>query len=347
MRHSALLSETSAHERLRELLEAYPLPNGWTLRETFLQEVDIGSLALRMVGLIGGGQDQDPLNALGSAAQSDGFPVERAYFELLERISIHMARSSAKPLPVRDEHGRELAERSSGRVFPSDLRPDQQRLSLSNGVALHTSWTQACAAACEELVERDRVLRSFAGELAPVPLALEESDPVRKLADLYEVTAFELGVATPPPSYRAAMLLLSPRSEGIPLIYGFGGARGLADALAKAEREALQRLAFLWGEDLPETSASPAPTPDFHHDFYLYPPNQKHLQRWLQGQNRPRRQSLRGLPLFDGSPVVFVDLTPECLRGKLAVAKASSPSARRLRFGAPAYPGGAPPHPMM
>ena len=109
----------------------------------------------------------------------------------------------------------------------------------------------------------------------------------------------------------------------------------------------MQRLAFLWGEDLPSEQVEPSPTPDFHQEFYLYPPNHARLTEWLAGQLKSRHALQRRLPLFDGNPVTYIDLTPAALRGKLAVAKAVSPSARQLRFGVPSYPRNAVPHPVV
>jgi hypothetical protein len=335
-------SEPLAQVSLEELQRRFPLPSGWSLHERFMQEASIGSLTLYMVGLVA---TANGLSALGSSTQADGYPVDRAYFELLERISLHEARASDREFSVRDMRGAELAQRSASRVFPRDLSP-RLRLSLSNGVALHASWEQACVSALHELVERDRVLRSFAGEVPPVRLEPPDGALARATADLFDAAAFEFGQAESA-RHRTAMLFLMPRRSELPVTYGFGTAFSLADALQRAEREAMQRLAFLWGEDLPSEQVEPTATPDYHQDYYLYPPNHARLSEWLAGQLTPRHPMQRRLPLFDGSPVTFIDLTPAALRGKLAVAKAISPSARRLRFGLPPYPPDALPHPVV
>jgi hypothetical protein len=308
-----------------------------------MQEVSVGTLNLFMVGLVAASSAQ---NAMGSSTQADGYPVNRAYFELLERISIHEACAADRMLDVRDERGVVLGQRLSSRVFPRDVSP-RLRLSLSNGVALHGNWQQACASALHELVERDRILRSFAGELAPVRLHVQESELARATAEQYETVAYEFGRQEPAPRHRTAMLFMMPRALEFPVTYGFGTDLSLDSALQRAEREAMQRLAFLWGEELPSESPDALPTPDFHQDYYLYPANHSRLSEWLAGQLRPRHARQRGLPLFDGSPVTFVDLTPPSLRGTLAVAKAISPSARRLRFGVPGFPPNAAPHPVV
>jgi hypothetical protein len=298
-----------------------------------------------MVGLAAEGPGQQ--TATGSAAEVARPPLLRAYFELLERVSILEARRSAESLQVRDLAGTAYQTRASDRVFPPDACPERQRLSLSNGVALHRSWREACQAALAELVERDRVLRSFAGELPPTRIDCSPGVLADAAAPHYEIQAFELGSddGTSPLRFQTAMLFLLPRSPQLPLVFGFGSAQQREAALNKAEREALQRLAFVWGEPLPQAPVSPSPTPEYHHDFYLCPANHVHLRAWLEGRRRSSHRA-QARACFDGAGARFLDLTPPALQGKLAVAKAISPSARRLRFGQPAYPPDALPHPV-
>lgn len=338
------VSEPLAQASLEELQQLFPLPPGWSLQESFMQEARVGALTLFMVGLVAASSEQ---NAMGSATQADGYPVNRAYFELLERISIFEARQAERLLEVRDAHGALLGTRPASAVFPADPSPQQLRLALSNGVALHASWGEACASALHELIERDRILRSFAGELAPVRLKVPEGPLARATAEHYEAAAYEIGQRKPAPRHRTVLWFLMPRDAQYPITYGFGTDLSLDGALFRAEREAMQRLAFLWGEELPTEQPSAAATPDFHQEYYLYPANHSHLTEWLAGQYRPRHACQQRLPLFDGSPVRYVELTPPSLRGKLAVAKAVSPSARRLRFGVPAFPRDALPHPVV
>jgi hypothetical protein len=327
MLQPAQASEPLAQASLEELQLRFPLPPGWMFQESFMQEASIGSLTLYMVGLVATRGEQ---SAMGASTQADGYPVNRAYFELLERISIYEANQPERVLEVRDLSGNVLAQRTAARVFPRDLAP-HLRLSLSNGVALHASWGQACASALHELIERDRILRSFAGELAPVRIELPESELARATLGEYETRAYEIGHSHP--KHRTGLWFMMPQRLELPLTYGFGTAETLADALARAEREAMQRLAFLWGEELPSAQVEASPSPDFHQEYYLFPENHARLTEWLAGQVRPRHAIQQRLPLYDGEPVTFIDLTPAALRGKLAVAKAVSPSARPLRFG--------------
>lgn len=328
-------SEDEARALIEELGARHPLPPGWSLAETFLQEVRVARLRLCMCGLVAGDGAQG--QALGSAAERSGYPVQRAYFELLERISIQLARR-AEQLPVRDRAGSQLSRRSGARVFPPDPSPERQRLALSNGVALHRSWPEACEAAVRELVERDRVLRSFAGELTARALPA----PVSGLEPEYVAQAYALGAPGPQLGLTVVIFVLQPRAAEQPLVYGFGAGETLAQASARAQGEAEQRLAFLRGEPLPTAAPEPAPTPDYHQEHYLYPAHHAQLFAWLEGKRPPPAR--RVCPAFDGSRLTFVDLTPAAVSGSgLHVAKAISPHARKLRFGAT----GGPPHPVV
>src|SRR5688572_4558680 len=117
--------ETSAERRLRELQSIYGMPDGCVLSETFLQRTTIGQLELSMVGLIATARGGSSVT--GAAAAGEGFPVDRAFFELIERLSIFLARHSRAPLRVRDAQGRPKGERSVARVFPSDEKPESLR----------------------------------------------------------------------------------------------------------------------------------------------------------------------------------------------------------------------------
>jgi hypothetical protein len=332
MLQPAQASEPLAQASLQELQQRFPLPPGWTFQESFMEEASVASLTLFMVGLVAASGER---NALGSATQADGYPVNRAYFELIERISIYEANQPLRVLEVRDRKGSVLGQRSAARVFPRDIS-ERLRLSLSNGVALHASWEEACTSALHELIERDRILRCFAGEFAPARIEAPETEFARATSEQFQTVAYEIGQSHPAPKHRTALWFMMPQQIELPITYGFGTAETLSDALGRAEREAMQRLAFLWGEDLPSEQVEAAPTPDFHQEYYLYPPNHARLTEWLAGAIKPRHARHRGLPLFDGERVTFIDLTPAALRGKLAVAKAVSPCARPLRFGVPA-----------
>ena len=313
----------AATQRLSELCAVYPWPESCALTDTHFERVTIGGLELFMVGLVGTASGKP--SVIAAAAEAGGYPVDRAFFELLERQSMHLARSKE-------------------REYPLDPDPERVRASLSSGVALHRSWAEACVSATCELIERDRVQRSFRGDFAPVALTLADGRLARDLDALYSL---EADSCHPPDAdtklvHAVAGFFLFPRANHHPISYGFAGARNLSEALSSARGEALQRLAFLWGEPLPSVSPEPAPVPDYHQEYYLYAPHHEVLRGWLAGGRRSVDVGARCV--FDGEDVAFVDLTPETLRGKVAVAKARSPHACALRFGAPGKD--AVPHPI-
>jgi hypothetical protein len=335
--------KSAANRRLAKLKRLYPLPQGCALRDVFMQRVIVGKLELFMVGLIA--DAPAAASVTGSAADSQGFPVDRAFFELVERLSIFLARSRAGELQVRDSQSASKGKRPVTRVFPADATPNAIRTSLSNGVALHESWPKACAAALCELVERDRVLRSFRGEFAPRPVAATDRKLTRALSSQYEIAAYEFGPRRKT-QHTAAGLFLFPRKLTDPLAFGFAAALNAEAALARATAEALQRLAFLWGEEIPTSAPMPAPSPDYHQEHYLFPPHQQLLRAWLAGHWPKRRPRARASTAFDGEHASFVDLTPRELQHALSVAKAASPRARVLRFGASRPQPRTPPHPL-
>jgi hypothetical protein len=334
---------SAAKRRLAKLQRIYRLPEGCALQDTFMQRSVVGKLELFMVGLVASTPTQPSVT--GSAADSHGYPVDRAFFELLERMSIMLVRGTPGSLRMRDRHGAAKGSRAVARVFPTDPKPEALRTSLSNGVALHETWPKACAAALCELVERDRVLRSFSGEFAPKRLQAVDRKLTRALRDQYAIEAYEFGPSRKGTlQHTAAGLFLFPHDATHPLAYGFGAALGPEAALTAAGNEALQRLAFLWGEELPTSTPSATPTPDYHQEHYLYPPHQKLLRAWLAG-TWPKRQ-VAASQAFDGERASFVDLTPTTLQPLAAVAKAISSNARLLRFGLSDPRRPTPPHPI-
>src|SRR5690606_19625166 len=127
------------------------------------------------------------------------------------------------------------------------------RPARSNGVALHRSWEEACLRARLELIERDRVLRSWYGELAPSPAPVPTS-LARFATDEW------CACRIPEPrdgDVEVAAIIGFPREPGGSLARGFAARASLDEALEAAALEALQGLAFLWEEPLPEAAPEP------------------------------------------------------------------------------------------
>lgn len=311
------------------------LPDGWTEPEAFSDEVCVpGGLRMRRSGL--SSSDATGREVTGSAASSSEDPYPRSCFELLERISILEALAEpAREWPVRASDGRAVSTAGAD-VLLGGVDPPGGRLARSNGVALHCDWRSACSRAYAELAERDRILRSWHGEIEPA------SAPIpRSLAGLHMSGSYEIRACTfaAPEGHWSADLAVAavfgfPRHEDAPLFCGYAARPNRDDAVDAAAAEGLQVLAFLVDEPVPESPPPIEPTPLAHLDRLLWRPHHAALRRWLDhghGQVARRRQAPdRRRP----RPTVrFVDVTPPWLDGRFKVAKATCGAAEPLVFG--------------
>ena len=172
------------------------LPPGWWEPERFSEWASIGRWSIALVGL--SSTDREGVEALGSAADPDGPPEQRAYFELLERIAVLDAARRREAVWTRlDVDGKPLGVQPTGTLFPNSPLPNRWRYARSNGVAAHHSWHAACSAAARELAERDRVLRAWLGDVAPFELALPTDWPHEDLERHYELRLFVFGEPEP------------------------------------------------------------------------------------------------------------------------------------------------------
>jgi YcaO cyclodehydratase, ATP-ad Mg2+-binding len=318
---------------VKHLLDRHALPQGWLSPSVVEDTLDADGVELRRAGF----SSRAPMGEeiVGSAAEFDGSPIERAYFELLERVSTveWLARrpSSCDLLTFEEQLA---GRRPWEEIAPESLDPARWRYARSNGVALHEDWQSASRRAFWELCERDRVLRAWYGETVPtkVPLAVEATPLAR--AKSYDWLAY-----TFPDSQRGGFsqgvnvlgVFGMPKTHSAPLVFGYGARPSLEDAFTAAVREATQLLAFLWGEPLPTAAPAPAPTPGFHLDAYQWIGHHGILRRWLEGEHAQYRRLLPERPELSAR-VLFVDLTPSWLNG-LRVSRAVCPAALPLVFG--------------
>ncbi|MBI3544183.1 MAG: YcaO-like family protein [Deltaproteobacteria bacterium] len=311
---------------LEELCAAFPLSKRWLRPELYADRIRIGGASLDAVGL--SAETADGKSATGSAAQVDGSPLRRAYFELLERTAVLDALSGAI----------EPARWPLSAAFPENPQPQAWRYSLSNGVAAQLTFGAARESAELELIERDRILRCWRAGVAPELLPIFEErlrGYFAGLHELYEPAAFSFGVSLRPPRepvFTAGVFAFPTGDAGRhPFVYGFGARRSLALAVEAAARECLQRLAFLWGEDWTGELPAFSPTADFHQEYYLRQPGIDAMRRWLFA-SPPLRESEAAMSLARDEPQYY-DLTPEHLRGKISVVRAVSPEVIPLYFG--------------
>jgi hypothetical protein len=177
-----------------------------------------------------------------------------------------------------------------------------------------------------ELVERDRLLRAWYGELDPVAIAIDAADvPVTTSYTWRAVTVPEAGGG----GDDVVMAVGVPLRDDAPLLRGCAARVGRRPALLAALAEALQGLAFLWGEPVPDVAPTPMPTPMFHLDYYLWPGSRAALLDWLErGHGRFGRP-----PSRRAEAAWFVDLTPAELGGELRVVRALARGRAALVFG--------------
>ena len=302
---------------LHSLQAELPLPDGWSAPQVLLHTTHVGELAIELAGL--SCQARDGTTVTAGAGCHGGDPLPRAYYELVERIGILEARGRAtERLAVRDSSGNELRRGEAGQWLQNAEIGSTWQPSKSNGVALGPTWQFAVRRAAWELVERDQVLRSWYGAVPPQRLDAKELLPAG-LESSYEVQAYRLdggGAAC------VAAVVCWPRDERRPLVLGYGARPETRDAVCAARDECLQRVGFLWEEDLPDTMPEPAPTPDFHQDYYLWPGSHDALQRWLAGDHVGLCPEIRAMSARSVEAVEYVDLTPEVLTGRARLAVA-------------------------
>ncbi len=291
-----------------------PLPDGWSPLEVVSDTVVAAGLTLRRAGLASRGPDGTEIT--GSAAERFDDPAARAGFELMERIATVGAlgrdTSSWSATTVAGDAAGDIA---SAELFPAGQAAAPWRFARSNGA---------------ELAERDRILRSWYGDISPVradaPAGVRGAEGYVWRAAVFPDTG-DLWSA----DLAVAAVIGFPTATGSPLALGYGANPDAGAALDRAGREALQSLAFLWGEPIPDQPPAALPSAGGHLEHWLYPRHHEWLLGWLDGAHaRFRGRRTRR----DGSAATrYVDLTPAWFGPGLRVAKAVCPRAEPLAFG--------------
>jgi ribosomal protein S12 methylthiotransferase accessory factor YcaO len=315
------------------------LPDGWSPLELVEDKVSAGGLSIYRAGVASVGPDGEEVT--GAAADTSASPAARCRYELLERVSLLEAiRSRRERQTTLTLEGRPCGTVPASEAFPESDQPSRWQYARSNGVAIHRDWGSACARARLELAERDRVLRSWYGETTPIPLPRGHAKLLED-AGGFDVAAYSFPL--PPASCSSASfsqdvevvgVFAFPRSEPAPLIMGFAGRANLTDAAEAATLEALQGLAFLWGESPPASAPRPGPTAGHHLELFQWPGRRSVVRQWLEGAHRRHDRAARRTRESSGSATfTFIDLTPTWLGGGLRVVKALCGGAIPLTFG--------------
>jgi len=323
------------------------LPEGWSAPELVEDVIVADGLSVCRAGIAITAPDGEEVTGSAAALEQgrkdgDTSPAMRARYELLERASIVEAvRSPAMAVEIRTATGGHVRTCSARDLFPESSDPSRWRYARSNGVAVHGDWSSACERALWELAERDRILASWYGEVQPVRLDAS-------LAPCASTTRYEWSAWVFPEArgcrFSRGLDVVGvfgfPTSPEAPLAMGFAARPERGAALDDATREAIQVMAFLWGEPVPPTFPAMEPTAMGHLDFHQVRDSHRILRSWLAGDHLTygRGDAGRGDsgPSVDGmarDAVLFADLTPPWLDGGLRVAMALCPTARPLVFG--------------
>lgn len=319
-------------QEIAEYLRVYPLSNGWQDASVIRHITRVGTAEIHLVGL--SCTNSAGRSVTGSAGQPTGSPFGRAYFELLERTALVDAQAENDALlDLFDQSGRWIERVSGGEVFLQS--PDEQnwRYAQSNGVAAGADWPSAARRAELELVERDRVLRSWYGEGTPRRIPMPHDLLPKSLGEHYDLEAHSFDEPVGDSANAEVVSVFGfPRHGAAPLIFGFGARETLAGALDVAAGECLQRLGFLWGEAIPDAPPPFAPMPDYHQEYFLYPPHHARVRTWLQGAHR-QYSGVLSCKVDSKGTRRFADLTPAVLRSKMFVVKALPLREVPLTFG--------------
>lgn len=303
------------------------LPQKWKIEEEVSDHLQFSDVSLFRCGMTASGQGKMISASAAGLSQDMSNVHARCSYELMERISILQALANEEGFfSIYDLSASKIGELKTHDCFHQSPHPDLWQYAKSNGVAAGRSFQDSALRAAAELVERDRILRSWYSNSAPKNLS--QSAPA-ELTFLSEHFDFRVVKFTDDFEFFQVVAVFGfPRNGERPMIFGFGCSASLDAALSKASSEFLQRLCFLWEEVLPEITPDFSPSPHFHQEHYLYPLNQVEIKNWLNGESNIVPVPTIGLKDFH-----FVDLTPVDQRGKLCVLKAIHPRLIHLTFG--------------
>jgi len=312
--------------KLRQLCAEYPLSPKWSLPEIFAESSTLLGQESEAIGLTV--ESATGPTAFSSAAGVRGPCVlSRAYFELIERTSIleawESSRQSYRLIRCGDQAPGFLTR---SQVFPDGDKDAPWAYSRSNGVAIHSDLNQAKRAALLEILERDAVLRSWYSNRSPTPVTASEVG----VQDLDPCHGVEIRVVRFPQEIPVLGVFGFPKTENLPVFFGFAAGSDLKDTFQHAWNEALQRLIFTSEGPFPNALPDCQATPDYHLDYYLHPPSSGLIQEWL---DRPASSSVAGQTDLCSKQVQYVDLTPPHLEGRLWVLKGISDIHAPLAFG--------------
>jgi hypothetical protein len=296
------------------LIKKYPLPPKWGEPKVFEDSLNVANLNLKMIGI--SIEDNPEILLTGSAVELGSSPWERAYFELLERGYLIEAEKTAKTkefynLPVYNSSEACLGSVNGIRLFRLDPINERWRYSKSNGVAIQLGFWPAAQSAGWELLERDRFLRFWYSRRSPTLISRWQDLLTNELMAAYEVNAYSFAEPSDTDQgINVVGIFGFPKSEITPFIMGLGAGATQEIALKKAMVELYQKLAFLWGESIPDQIPLFNTNPQYHLDYYSCPKSWPYLKNWLNGNLISRDLNFRA-PSWQDIFFVKLDLPSE------------------------------------
>jgi hypothetical protein len=312
----------------------FRLPEGWSRPSRLEDVVVIAGVKIHRSGVAATAPSGEEV--VGAAADRIASARDRAWFELAERVCVLEAmRGARRPRRLLTADGKASGQISHAEAFPASRAPQKWVYARSNGVAIHRDWESACRRALWELAERDRVLRSWRGEIVPVPIRLKSSSACAEKTHEWLAYSFPAPKGSFAANVHVVGVFAFPRTRSGPFAIGFAARPVEENALSAALGEATQQLAFLWGEPPPNRARRLPPSAALHLDTYQVHARHDRMRGWLDGAHvrfRPP-SSEPTMPAKRVKATRFIDLTTPWLAEKGRVAKAVCGAALPLMFG--------------
>lgn len=298
----------------------------WEITEVAELSKTVYGQPIQLIGISAKSRTDIEVNGSSASVATDNHAKDRAFAELVERIAIVNAMSKQESRSAYDQNRKIVGSMSQADLFPANPAPTQI-LAKSNGVACALSWNQAVQSAKAELLERADIFASWFNGRKPLPIKTPTSDVLNALAEGYNVSAYNFSAHDS--EIITTGIFAIPKTDAVPLVFGLGAANDLGASLQKSLREFVQRLGFLWEEEIPSQTPEFSPTPYFHQEYFLYPGHREKITNWLAGK-RPASATKVSLP--NQTKILYVDITPVGMTN-FCIVKAVEGSSTPLYFG--------------
>jgi len=222
----------------------------------------------------------------------------------------------------------ELLERYVGIKNLCNTEPGDTYFSFTNGMAIHQDSSKSKKNARLELIERNEIMKSwyFNTPIKKLDYNANLSFP-NDFLEKYEVSIFDHSNID---GCFVVSIFAFPKNDSFNLIYSFGAAESLLEAVEKSKKEFLTRLGFLW-EEKPHLENIQRNTSSYHQEYYLMSENWSELRKWLF-ENVHRKKKLSK---YECQEIQFLDLTPNGWKDSTFVFKAIGKDYIPLFFGNP------------